>query len=98
MHQSFFRPNYIFNNDAYFLDFCSQKFPLIFFNINPFKHQQVLHFGVLNYEKQHKEGTYKVSGRSVVFSAFYAVFLSLPQISDYHHPKFFVTYAVYNIC
>ena len=32
MHQSFYRPNYIFNNDAYFLDFCAQKFPLIFFN------------------------------------------------------------------
>ena len=36
MHQSFFRPNYIFNNDAYFLDFRAQKFPLIFFNVNPF--------------------------------------------------------------
>ena len=36
MHQSFFRPNYIFNNDAYFLDFRAPKFPLIFFNVNPF--------------------------------------------------------------
>ena len=36
MLQSFFRPNYIFNNDAYFLDFRAQKFPLIFLNINPF--------------------------------------------------------------
>ena len=53
MHQSFFRPNYIFNNEAYFLDF---HFPLIFFNVNPFKDQQALHFGILNYlnhEKQH---------------------------------------------
>ena len=33
-----------------------------------------MHFGVLNYEKQHKEGTCKVLGRSVVFSAFYADF------------------------
>ena len=24
------------NNDAYFLDFRAQKFPLIFFNSNPF--------------------------------------------------------------
>ena len=30
MHQNFFRQNYIFNNDAYFLDFRAQKFPLIF--------------------------------------------------------------------
>ena len=30
MHQSFFRPNYIFNNNAYFLDSCAQLFPLIF--------------------------------------------------------------------
>ena len=38
------------------------------------QHQQALLFGVLNYEKQHKEGTCKVSGRSVVFSAFNADF------------------------
>ena len=36
MLQSFFRLNYIFNNDAYFLDFRAQKFPLIVFNVNPF--------------------------------------------------------------
>ena len=36
MHQSIFRPIYIFNNDAYFLDFRDQKFPLIFFYLNPF--------------------------------------------------------------
>ena len=80
MHQSFFRPNYIFNNDAYFLDFCAQKFPLIFFNVNPFLHQQSLDFGVLNYEKQHKDGTCKVSGRSVVFSAFYVHFCLCPKL------------------
>ena len=27
---------YIFNNDAYFLDFGAQKFPLVFFNLNTF--------------------------------------------------------------
>ena len=36
MHQSFIRPNYIFNSDAYFLDFRAQKFPLIFFSVNSF--------------------------------------------------------------
>ena len=36
MHQGFFRPNYIFNNDAYFLDFRAQKFSLISFNVTPF--------------------------------------------------------------
>ena len=36
MLQSFFRPNYIFDNDAGLLDFRAQKFPLIFFNVNPF--------------------------------------------------------------
>ena len=80
MNQSFFRSNYIFNNDAYFLDFCAQKFTLIFNNVNPFSHQQALHFGVLYYEKQHKEGTCKVSGRSVVFSAFYADFCLCPKL------------------
>ena len=74
MLQRIFRPIYIFNNYAYFLDFRAQKFPLIFLNFNPFQHQQALHFGVSNYEKQHKGGTCKVLGRSVVFSAFYADF------------------------
>ena len=36
-------------------------------------------------EKQHKEGTCKVLEKSVVFSAFYVDFLSLPLSSDYHH-------------
>ena len=36
MHQSIFRPIYIFNNDAYFLDFRAQKFPLIYFKFNYF--------------------------------------------------------------
>ena len=35
MHQRIFRPIYIFNNYAYFLDFRAQKFPLIFLNLNP---------------------------------------------------------------
>ena len=30
MHQDIFGPNYIFNNDAYFVDCRAQKFPLIF--------------------------------------------------------------------
>ena len=79
MHQRIFRPIYIFNNYAYFLDFRAQKFPLICLNLNPFYHQQALHFGVLNCEKQHKEGTCKVLGRSVVFSAFYADFVFAPN-------------------
>ena len=79
MHQSFFTPNYIFNDDAYFFDFRTQKFPLLFLTVNPFQHQQALHFGVLNYETQHKEGTCKVSGRSVVFSAFFADFCLCPK-------------------
>ena len=80
MLQSFFKPNYIFNNDAYFLDFRAQKFLLIFFNVNPFYHQQVRHFGVRNYEKQHTEGTCKVSGRSIVYLAFYADFCLCPKL------------------
>ena len=35
---------------------------------------------VLNYEKQHKEGTCKVLGRSFVFSAFYADFCLCPKL------------------
>ena len=36
---------------------------------------------------QHKEGICEVSGRSGEFSAFNAEFLSLLQLSDYHHLK-----------
>ena len=36
MRQGFYTPNYISNNNAYFLDFRAQKFPLIFFNVNSF--------------------------------------------------------------
>ena len=35
MHHGVLSLYYIFNNDAYFLDFCAQKFPLIFLNLNP---------------------------------------------------------------
>ena len=31
MHHGILRPNYIFNNDAYILDFRAQKFPFFFF-------------------------------------------------------------------
>ena len=61
-----------------FLDFRAQKFPL-FFLFKSFLHQQALHFGVLNYEKQHKEGTCKVSGRWVIFSAFMLIFVFVPN-------------------
>ena len=52
MHQSFFQKIYIFNNDAYFLDFRAQKFSLNFSNVNPFYHQLALYFGALNFEKK----------------------------------------------
>ena len=79
MHQSIFRLNHIFKNDAYFSDFRAQKFPLKIFNLNPFSHLQALHFGGLNYEKQHKEGTCKVLVSSVVILALYANFCLCPK-------------------
>ena len=72
MHQRIFRPIYVFNNYAYYLDFCAQKFLLIFLNLNPFLTSTSPAFWGFKYEKQHKESTCKVLGRSVVFSAFYA--------------------------
>ena len=46
MCQSNFRPIYIFNNDAYILEFCAQVYPLIFFflNSNPFNMEDLLYF------------------------------------------------------
>ena len=77
MHQNIFRPNYIFNNDTYFLDFRAQKIPLFFFNLNLFQHQQALHLGS---KKQHKGGTCKSLGRSVVFSAFMLISVFAPNL------------------
>ena len=78
MHQSIFRLIYIFNNDAYFLDFRAQKFPLIFFNLNPFLHQQALHFGVLNYEQQHKASV-KFQEDLLYFQHFMLIFVFAPN-------------------
>ena len=91
MHQSIFRPIYIFNKDAYFFSFSRTKIPFDLFEFKSFLHQQALHFGVLNYEKQHEEGTCKNSGRSVVFSAFYAEFCFCSKsviITTLTHDKF----------
>ena len=57
MHQSIFRHNYIFKNDAYILDFCAEiHFDLL--NINPFNIKSPA-FGILNYEKQQKKASVK---------------------------------------
>ena len=72
MHQGTFRSHYfltmmlIFQILAHKNSFCS------FFNLKPFLTSTSPAFLGLNYEKQYKEGTCKFSGRSVVFSAFYA--------------------------
>ena len=79
MHQGIFRPNYIFNNDAFFLDFRAWKLPLIFFNLKSCNVNKPCILGVLNYEKQHKEDTCKVSGRSVVFQYVMLIFVFAPN-------------------
>ena len=84
MHQSFFRPNYIFNNDGYFLDFRAQKFLLIFFNVNPFKHQQALHFGFWIMKNNIKKAPVKFWEDLLHFQHFMLIFVFAP-ISDYHH-------------
>ena len=56
-----------------------RKLSLIFFNLNPFHHRKNLHFGILNFEKQHKDSICKVLERSVLFSAFHADFCLCPK-------------------
>ena len=63
----------------YYLDFHAQKFPLNFFNVNLFYHQQALHFGVLNYEKQHKEGPVKFQEDLLYFQHFMLIFVFAPN-------------------
>ena len=62
-----------------FLDFCAQKFPLIFFNVNPFKHQQALHFGVLNYKNNIKKAPVKFWEDKLYFQHFMLIFVFAPN-------------------
>ena len=74
MHQSFFRPNYIFNNDAYFIGFSRTKIPFDLFECKSLFTSTNPAFCGFFIMKTHKVGICKVSGRSVIFSAFYADF------------------------
>ena len=84
MHQSFFRPNYISNNDAYFLDFRAQKFPLIFFNVNPFNISKPCILGFYIMKNNIKKAPVKFREDLMYFQHFMLI-LSLSQIIDYHH-------------
>ena len=78
-HQSIFRFIYIFNNYAYFLDFRAQKFPLIFFNLNPFTHQQALHFGVQIMKNNIKKAPVKFWEDLLYFQHFMQIFVFAPN-------------------
>ena len=79
MLPSFFRPNYIFNNDAYLLDFRAQKFPLIFFNVNPFYHQQVRHFGFEIIKNNIQKAPVKFREDLLYFQHFMLIFVFAPN-------------------
>ena len=70
MHQSIFRPIYIFNNDASFFDFRAQKFPLIVFNSASTSPA----FWCSKIRKTTSRRRLQRLGKSVVFSACYADF------------------------
>ena len=80
MHQSFFRPNDIFNHDAYFLDFRAQKFPLIFFNVNPFRHQQALYFRFKIMNNNIKKAPVKFREDLLCFQHFMLIFCFCPKL------------------
>ena len=81
MHQSFFRPNYIFNNDAYFLDFRAQKFPLVFFNVNPFNINKpcILGFYVIKKKNNIKKIPVKFQEDQLYFQHFMQIFVFVPN-------------------
>ena len=76
MLQRIFRPIYIFNNYAYFLDFRAQKFPLIL----------TLHFGFKIMKNNIKKAPVKFWEDLLYFQHFMQIFV-FAQISDYHHLK-----------
>ena len=80
MHQSFFRPNYIFDNDAYFLDFRAQKFSLIFFNVNPFNINRLCILGFYIMKNNIKKAPVKFREDLLYFQHFYADFSLCPKL------------------
>ena len=79
MHQSFFRPNYILNNDAYFLDFRAQKFPLIFFNVNPININKPCIFGFYIMKNNIKKAPVKFREDLLYFQHFMLIFVFVPN-------------------
>ena len=79
MLQSFFRPNYIFNNDANFLDFRSQKFPLIFFNVNPFYINKSNILGLEIMKNNIKKAPVKFRKDLLYFQHFMLIFIFVPN-------------------
>ena len=79
MLQRIFRPIYIFNNYAYFLDFRAQKFPLIFLNLNPFQHQQALILGFQIMKNNIKEAPVKFWEDLLYFQHFMQIFVFAPN-------------------
>ena len=85
MPQSNIRPSYFFNHDAYFLDLCAQNNPLILLIIL-FNITSPEFWGSKLYKKTIKKISVKFWEDLLYFSSL-CKFLSLPQISDYHHLK-----------
>ena len=79
MHQSFCRPNYIFNNDAYFLDFRAQIFLLIFFNVNPFNINKLCILGFYIMENNIKKAPVKFWEDLLYFQHFMLIFVFVPN-------------------
>ena len=79
MHQSFFRPNYIFNNDAYFFRFSRTKIPFDHFLCKFLLTSKALHFGVVNYENNIKKAYAKFREDLLYFQHFMLIFVFAPN-------------------
>ena len=79
MYLSFFRPNYIFNNDAYFLDFRAQKFPLIFLTKIPFNINKPCILGFYIMKKNVKKAPVKFQEDLLYFQHFMLIFVYAPN-------------------
>ena len=79
MHQRIFRPIYIFNNYAYFLDFRAQKFPLIFLNLNPFNINKPCILGFQIMKNNIKKAPIKFWEDLLYFQHFMQIFVLAPN-------------------
>ena len=79
VRRGFFGPGCVFNDDAYFLDFRAQGFPVIFFNVNPFNINKPCILGFYTMKNNIKKAPVKFWEDLLYFQHFMLIFVCVPN-------------------